>query len=238
MDALGDDYLLPGDRKTVAVLGCSADLRVVYESDAAEERQAIDICQNPAITLSEGWIRRDPIGAAATEAPSAALSVTVVNKTGKSIDSLRLFPDGREEHGQDLLGSDTLDAGSTKTVSLAAGSTCKFTLETSGSGSAAQSRPGIDLCATKTITVTASGNPEATFRNASPVPIVALFVDPPGAGQGVDRLGTDIVARGGTRSMVLPDANRCDYSITAILRTGRVIKQASNLCTGDDVVLN
>ncbi len=243
-DGLGGDMLAVGESKTLPVLGCSADLRIVYVGHAADEREDIDVCKNPMITIAPGWNLRDPVGTVAAAIPSGAApdgkaSVTVVNKTGKTIRDLYVYPDGSEEHGHELLGAGMLEDGATKTVSVAMGTTCKFTLETSGSSSVAtQTRGGIDLCARRDITITASGHPEASFRNAGPLPIVALYVDAPGAPQGPDRLADGLVARGSVLTLVLPDEGRCDYQVTAVFRDGRTIARSSDLCGGSEMVLN
>ena len=241
-DGLGDDLLAVGESKTLPVLGCSADLRIVYAGHAADEREDIDVCENPTITIAPGWNLRDPVGAVAAAVPSGAAadgkaSVTVVNKTGKTIRDLYVYPDGGEEHGHELLGAGMLEDGATKTVSVAMGTTCKFTLETSSSSIGTRTRGGIDLCARKDIAITASGHPEASFRNAGPLPVVALHVDAPGAPQGPDRLADGVVARGGVLTLVLPDEGRCDYQVTAVFRDGRTVACSSDLC-GGEVVLN
>lgn len=242
-DGLGDDLLAVGESKTLSVLGCSADLRIVYAGHAADEREDIDVCKNPAITIAPGWNLHDPVGAVAAmpssgAAPDGKASVTVVNKTGKTIMDLHIYPDGSEEHGHELFGTDMLKDGATKTVSVEMGSACKFTLETSGSSVGTRTRGGIDLCARKDITITASGHPEASFRNTGPLPIVALYVDAPGAPQGPDRLGDGVVARDGVLTLVLPDEGRCGYQVTAVFRDGRTIARSSDLCGGDEMVLN
>lgn len=239
-DILGSSKLAIGESKTLSLLGCSADLAVNYEgSSADDERKNIDVCKNPTINISAGWTSRDPVGSvAAGPANNGKTSVTVINKTGKTIMDLHIYPDGGDEQGNELLGSDTLDDGAAKTVSIAMGSACKFTLETSGGTAATRTRDGIDLCAKKQITITASGHPEASFRNAGPLPIVALYVDAPGAPQGPDRLADGVVARGGNFTLVLPDEVRCDYQVTAVFRDGRTVARSSDVCGSGDTVLN
>jgi hypothetical protein len=239
-DLLGSGKLAVGESKTLPVLGCSADLAVNYEGRSADdERKNIDVCKNPTIIISAGWTSRDPVGTiAAGPVDNGQASVNVINKTGKTISNLHAYPDGSDEQGDDLLGSGFLDDGATKTVSITLGSTCKFTLETSGGGAGTRTRGGIDLCAKKQVTLTASGHPEASFRNAGPLPVVALYVDAPGAPQGPDRLADGVVVRGGNFTLVLPDEARCDYQVTAVFRDGRTVARSSNICGGDDTVLN
>lgn len=238
-DRLGDARLAVGESKTLPVLGCMADLSVSYDNGANEERKNTDTCKNPTIIISAGWTSRDPAGSVAPPpANNGKTAITVINKTGKTIMDLHVYPDGSDEHGSDLFGSGMLHDGDAKTLSIAMGSACKFTLETSAGSAETRTRGGVDLCAKKQVILTASGHPEASFRNAGPLPIVALYVDPPGAPQGPDRLADGVVARGATFSLVLPDEARCDYQVTAIFRDGRTVAHPSDVCGGGDLVVN
>ena len=248
-DRLGDDWLDIGASKTFSVLGCTADIRVVYASNAAEERRSFDICRNSTVAIAPGWSSQDQIAPAPGSAPASAreagpaadteAAVTVVNKSGKTVMNLYLHPDREAERGHDLLGNDTLDDQATKVVKITLGSDCKFTLETSAhANDAAQTRHGVDLCAGKRITITASGRPEGTFRNAGALPVVALYIDAPDAPRGPDRLGDGVIARTGAFTLALPAEGQCDYQVTAVFRDGRTAGFRGNLCSGDDVVLN
>jgi hypothetical protein len=58
--AWGDDLLGPrlsvGAARQVSYRGdCIADLRIVFENRAAEERRGIDFCATPKVTVSPGW---------------------------------------------------------------------------------------------------------------------------------------------------------------------------------------
>jgi hypothetical protein len=35
---------------------CQADLRIVFDNNAAEELRGFDMCRNAAITLRPGWV--------------------------------------------------------------------------------------------------------------------------------------------------------------------------------------
>ena len=245
-DRLGDEWLGIGASKTFSVLGCTADIRIVYASNA-EERQGYDICRNGTVTIAPGWSSQDQAApgsapASAGDADPAAgtkTAVTVTNKSGKTVMDLYLHPDRTAERGDELLGSDMLDDKATKVVTVTLGPDCKFTLEALAHADApAQTRRGLDLCASKTITITASGHPESTFRNAGALPVVALYVDAPGAPRGPDHLGDGVIARNGAFTLELPAEGQCDYQITAVFRDGRVAGFRGNLCGGDDVVLN
>lgn len=247
-DKLEDEWLGVGASRTFPVLGCMADVRVVYASSAAEERHTYDICRNSTVVIAPGWSSQDQGAAASGSAPTsgdearpagdAKTPVTVVNKSGKTVMNLFIHPDRDSERGQDLLGADMLDDRASRVVGVTLGSDCRFTLETSShSDDAAHTRRGIDLCASGKITLTTSGRPEDTFRNAGAFPVVALYVDAPDAPRGPDRLGDGVIARNGTLTLPLPGEGRCDYQVTAVFRDGRSVGFRGNLCGDDDVVL-
>ena len=63
-DALGTAVLPPGARyeATFEGGGCHADLRVVFDTEAAEERRGIDICAETVISLRPGWTLDERLG--------------------------------------------------------------------------------------------------------------------------------------------------------------------------------
>jgi hypothetical protein len=63
-DALGTAVLPPGARyeATFASGGCHADLRIVFDTEAAEERRGIDICADTVISLRPGWTLDERLG--------------------------------------------------------------------------------------------------------------------------------------------------------------------------------
>jgi hypothetical protein len=65
-DDWGDDLLEEGGtlaagarQEFTVVGGCAADLRIVFEGDAAEERRNIDLCVNGTVRLRPGWVIAD-----------------------------------------------------------------------------------------------------------------------------------------------------------------------------------
>ena len=51
---------------------CNADLRVVFENHAAEERRGIDLCALPTISIQPGWTTADALPVPKTAAPAGA----------------------------------------------------------------------------------------------------------------------------------------------------------------------
>ena len=63
-DALGTAVLPPRARyeATFESGGCHADLRIVFDTEAAEERRGIDICADTVISLRPGWTVDERLG--------------------------------------------------------------------------------------------------------------------------------------------------------------------------------
>ncbi len=62
-DALGAAVIARGARYEAAFEGgCHADLRVVFDTEAAEERRGIDICAETVIALRPGWTLDERLG--------------------------------------------------------------------------------------------------------------------------------------------------------------------------------
>jgi hypothetical protein len=61
-DRLGQGSISVADRRTVIWHGdCYADLRVVFENRAAEERRGVDLCALPALSIEPGWTTADAL---------------------------------------------------------------------------------------------------------------------------------------------------------------------------------
>ena len=64
----GEDVLaraIPvGERGHIVYRGvCTADVRVVFENRAAEERRGIDVCRHPILSIEPGWTTADELPA-------------------------------------------------------------------------------------------------------------------------------------------------------------------------------
>jgi len=61
-DRLGQGSISVADRRAVIWHGdCYADLRVVFENRAAEERRGVDLCALPALSIEPGWTTTDAL---------------------------------------------------------------------------------------------------------------------------------------------------------------------------------
>lgn len=74
----GDDRLAEGSisvaaRRVVTWHGdCNADLRVVFDNRAAEERRGVDLCTLPALSIQPGWTTADALPVPPATAPAEA----------------------------------------------------------------------------------------------------------------------------------------------------------------------
>lgn len=183
-DVLGNGVLAPGGTvEAQAISGCRADLRIVFDSGAAEERREVDICAQPVVTLRPGWTVGD-LGA-----PEAATPPPAVTPAPPA----------------------TLRAAAPPTAPPAGA-------------------PG-------------PAGRQVRLRNAAAVPVVELYLAPPGsAARGPDRLGNAVIAAGETLAIAppaeLPAAAPCRADVFAVFRDGREVPlPGRDLCTGEELVL-
>ncbi len=155
-DQWGDDLAPPGaiPPGTVGGLvyrgGCVADLRLVYDNRAAEERRGIDLCAMPALIVRPGWTTEDT---PPTPLPPGA--IMLINRTARTVTALRLRPE--EPAGapsDDLLGAAVLPPGHRLVVAFDRASQCRFVARTAFGGDQEEmEQGGVDLC----------GDPEVTL---------------------------------------------------------------------------
>jgi hypothetical protein len=72
-DRLGQGSISVGDRRQLTWHGdCNADLRVVFENRAAEERRGVNLCGVPALSIEPGWTTADVLPVPKDGAPAEA----------------------------------------------------------------------------------------------------------------------------------------------------------------------
>jgi hypothetical protein len=150
----GDD-LLPhssvsvGESVTVTYQGaCAADLRVVFDNRAAEERRGLDLCENPAINIKPGWTTADQVP---TVAPQG---VRLTNESGHAVLEFALRPEAGDGAAHDLLGAVALANGETLQLPFGRNGGCRFDAHVEFDGGApAREIAGLDLCANPVITL-------------------------------------------------------------------------------------
>jgi hypothetical protein len=154
-DQLGDATLAPGARQEVSVTsGCTVDLRIVFDTDAAEERRGIDLCANSLVLLRPGWTVAERLDAEApTPAPGGPALVGGVrlrNSSALPIVELYVSRPGSAP-GTDRLGSAVIAAGGvldfTPPAELGQGADrCRADLTAVFRDGRALRLPGFDLC--------------------------------------------------------------------------------------------
>jgi hypothetical protein len=138
--------------------GCVADLRLVYDSRAAEERRGVNICATPAMLIRPGWLI-----AATIQAPPASLPpsrITLRNRTGRTVTELYLAPEGASgATSRDLLGDAVLPADGQVSVPFVRGDACRFVARILYGGNRGErEQRGIDLCHSSTVVLDPLGS--------------------------------------------------------------------------------
>ena len=147
----GDDLappagIVPGQSAEIAYRGsCTVDLRVVFDTRAAEERRTLDLCKTAGLLIRPGWTTDEDIHPAP---PPGLDDITLLNRTGQTITELYLRPETAPEDSEaDLLGNDVLPPGGRIVVAFSRGTACTFIARIRHGGDRAGSEQrGIDLC--------------------------------------------------------------------------------------------
>ena len=201
-DRLGNTVLQPGTNFTLRLRGtaCLWDLRAVFDDDAEEVKQGIDLCTTREIAFDGSGAPRPP-----------ERRVTLVNRHGATIQEIYLSGTSEEDWGPDRLGEEVLPRGQRREIGARLRD-CEADLRiVFEERRAAEERTGINLCETATIVLragwtladrldegeeAADTGPRAgsvRLRNAAEVPVAELYADAPGAPRGPDRLGRTVL---------------------------------------------
>ena len=229
-DVLGNGVLaVGGSIEAKAVSGCRADLRIVFDTGAAEERREVDICARPSVTLRPGWTVGD---LAAAEAPPPA-AVAAGPAPSPAVAAASPAP-----------------APATAVASPApAPATAVASPAPSPSPPAVVRAPSPSPPA---VVRAPSASPPAApppaarqvrLRNAAAVPVVELYAAAPGSTtRGPDRLGAGVIGVGETLALAppadLPATAPCRADLVAVFRDGRELALPTrDLCGGEEIVL-
>ncbi len=244
-DRLGNDVLEDGAEMTISIpsRGCEIDLMVVYvDNRAVEERRGIDACDLAELTLAPGWLYAEN-PAAFRPGNGAGPRITLINRSGRTVFTVHVFPDGAPDEGPDRLGADTLSDGATLDLALDPAPDCRYTVRVTYHDSAREERRGIDFCRQTELAIapgwvdTFMGS--VRFINAGAVPVIALHLGEPGAPLAPDALGAGTIGRGEAATIILPDPKVCTYEVRAFFRDGRTIRiPPTDLCTAAEIVLS
>jgi hypothetical protein len=269
-DRLGADTLAPGARLTLRVpdQGCSYDIRAVFDNGGAEERRRVDLCAIARVVIAPGWTTADDIAASGRAAQGEAApgggvaalgagEVAVVNRSGRTVFEVFVFPDGARDRGPDRLGTDTLADGRTLRVPRASPPACRQTLRLTYEDGQREERAGIDLCATAEIVIApgwtgADPPPQAQegrapaaspgtvgISNRSSRVVFELYTFPDGAqNQGPDRLGADVMRPGGSVRVPAARPPACATTVRVVYDNGEQEARAGlDFCRLADLVI-
>lgn len=245
-DRLGDDLLPTGSTFTLRVRGtaCLWDLRAVYEDDAEEVKQGIDLCRQREITFDGSGAPRPP-----------ERRVTLVNRHGAAVQEVYISGSAEEDWGPDRLGEDVLPRGQRLEVGARLRD-CEADLRiVFEDRRGAEERAAINLCETPVIVLrpgwtladrldegeAPDNGPRpgsVRLRNGGDTPIAELYAYPAGRERGPDRLGRTVLGVGETLDFAPPDGVGCLAELDVVFRDGReIILTGLDLCAGEELVL-
>ncbi len=216
-DALGSTALAVGGEAVVTMTGgCQADLRIVFDNRAAEERRALDICGITSLVLRPGWTTDDlPVPAAATTPAPAAPATSEPVAAATPAPPAPPAPEP---------AASTVPAPAVPAP------------EPPAAAPVVAAPPPPPPPPPRAVP---AGGMGLRLRNATDMPVVELYVSPVGAARGDDRLGAGVLAPGGTVEIPSPEAQEaCPSQVTAIFRDGRELRlPPQDLCMGQEVPL-
>lgn len=263
-DRLGTSTLSPGAGITVRVpdRGCDYDIRAVFDNRSAEERRGVDLCAVDRLVIAPGWTTADSVGAPAAQgqhtggqAALGAGEVAIVNRSGRTVFELFVFPDGSGERGPDRLGADTLAEGRVVRVPRASPPACRQTVRLTYDDGQREERAGIDLCATTEIVIApgwtgadpapqsgaaAAASPGTVgITNRSSRVVFELYTFPDGArNEGADRLGSDVMRPGGSVRVPAARPPACATTVRVVYDNGEQEARAGlDFCRVSELVI-
>lgn len=245
-DRLGTDMMPPGDVFILRLrgAGCLWDMRAVYDDNAEEVKQGVDLCAQREVAFDGSGAPRPP-----------ERRVTLVNRHGTMVQEVYLSGSAEEDWGPDRLGEEVLPRGERREVSARLRE-CEADLRiVFEERRAAEERSSINLCEVAVVVLRPGWtladrldegeSPDAgprpgsvRLRNAAQVPVAELYADAPGAARGPDRLGRTVLGVGETLDFAPPEGVPCRANLIAVFRDGREVTHAdTDLCAGVEVVL-
>ena len=228
-------------RLRIRLPGCEVDLRATYEDGMAEARRNVDLCRARDIAFDGSGIPRPP-----------ERGVTFVNRHGARIDEVYVSSSTEGEWGPERL-SGGLGRGERQLLTLPVD--CTVDLRVVFPSGGAEERREVNICQTPVIAVRPGWTIAARLdegeddddgprqgsirlRNTAALPIVELYIDPPGTARGPDRLGATVLGRNETLDVTPPEGAGCPARLVAVLRDGReVTRDPIDLCAGTEVSL-
>ncbi|MBR0684108.1 hypothetical protein GXW74_26830 [Roseomonas eburnea] len=245
-DRLGTDVLPQGGSITLRLRGaaCLWDLRAVYDDEAEEVKQGVDLCTTRDVTFDGSGAPRPP-----------ERRVMLVNRHGAMVQEVYLSGSAEEDWGPDRLGEEVLPRGQRREVSARLRE-CEADLRiVFEERRAAEERASINLCEVGVIVLrpgwtlaermdegeAADTGPRpgsVRLRNLADVPVAELYADAPGSPRGPDRLGRTVLGAGETLDFAPPEGVPCRVDLVAVFRDGREVTLVdTDICAGVELAL-
>ncbi|MCS6855760.1 MAG: hypothetical protein NZ523_13555 [Elioraea sp.] len=147
-DWLGEHVLRPGERFPVRPPRdgrCLYDIRVVYADGSAEERRRVNVCAVAEVSFSRGPAQAERSAAAGER------TVTVVNRSARTMMQLFVSPSTERSWGEDRLGESVLPGGRSVVVRLPREGGCEIDLRAVFDDNSVLERRRIDSCRAREI---------------------------------------------------------------------------------------
>jgi hypothetical protein len=246
-DRLGNSVLQPGANFALRLRGsaCLWDLRAVYDDDAEEVKQGIDLCTTREIAFDGSGAPRPP-----------ERRVTLVNRHGATVQEVYLSGTAEEDWGPDRLGEEVLPRGQRREITARLRD-CEADLRiVFEERRAAEERAAINLCEVSVIVLrpgwtladrldegeeAADAGPRpgsVRLRNGADVPVAELYADAPGDPRGADRLGRTVLGVGEWLDFAPPEGTPCLVDLVVVFRDGReMVMAGTDICAGVELVL-
>jgi hypothetical protein len=222
---------------------CAFDIRAVYADDREEVKQRVDLCADRSLVFDRSGIPRPPMH-----------EVALVNRHLAVVQEIYVSLSTDSDWGPDRLNAATLAQGQDATVQVEGG--CEVDIRVVFPNGGAEERREMNICETPRIVLApgwvverieetgpapepqsespASGT--LRLRNAGALPIVEVYVAPPGATRGADRLGADVLVAGETLEIAAPEGGACIVDLTVVFRDGREVAQPGlDFCQGEEI---
>lgn len=243
-DRLGGDALAAGSGFTLRLRGaaCLWDLRAVYEDEAEEVKQGVDLCRMREVAFDGSGAPRPP-----------ERRMMLVNRHGAMIQEVYISGSAEEDWGPDRLGEEVLPRG--QRIEVAARlRDCEADLRiVFEDRRGAEERASINFCETPVIVLRpgwtladrldegedSGPRPGSVrLRNGGDTPVAELYAYPTGGERGPDRLGRTVLGVGETLDFAPPDGVGCLAELAVVFRDGReVVLPGLDLCAGEELVL-
>lgn len=253
-DVLGTGVLRPGARfETETALPCRVDVRIVFDTNAAEERRDLDSCATPTLVLRPGWTVED---AAAEKGPEPVPAVPTPALPGAAGAPATPARPAATSPGEPAPAAASPAEPAPAAASPAEPAPAAASPAVPAPAAASPGTPAMADASPPAAPALAPASPPSAAAAAAPpgrglrlvnraaLPVVELYAQPPGtAERGPDRLGSGVLDGGEALLLPPPEgteagAASCPVEVTAVFRDGRSLALGrQDPCAGGEAVL-